>query len=137
MNITKEAFANDLAEELTNRGYDDCQVINNPWLPTSVTYTDAFGCQYTVMYDDEQMDIVIMVNHICDGDESEMLQQMIICNNFNSESRYARFSCNESGGIIVCAEISCVTENLVQVCSDIFEIVSTEVSALIDYFDSE
>ena len=137
MKISKDILANALVEELNRRGYDNCQAINNSWLPVSVTYEDVFGCQYSVMYDDDQMDIVIMVNHICDGDETEMLQQMITCNNFNAESRYARFYCNESGGIIVRAEISCATENLIQVCADVFEIVSTEVSALVDYLDAE
>ena len=137
MEITKESFVNALAEELGSRGYDDCKAINNPWLPACVTYTDISCCQYTVMYDDNQMDIVIMVNHICDGDESEMLQQAIICNKFNSESRYARFYCNESGGIIVRTEIPCATENLIRVCADVFEIISEEVAALVDYFESE
>ena len=136
MKTTKEVFASTLVEELNRRGYDDCHIISNPWLPTSVTYQDFSGCQYCVMYDDDQMDIVITVNHICDGDESEMLQQMIVCNTFNSESRYARFFSNESGGIIVRAEVSCATENLIPVCADIFEVVSAEVSALVDYLDS-
>ena len=89
------------------------------------------------MYDDEHMDIVIIVNHICEGDEAEILQQMIVCNNLNAESRYARFYCNESGGIIARTEISCATENLIQVCADVFEIVTAEVSALVDYLDAE
>ena len=87
MEITKENFENEIVSELKKRGYKDCKVINNPWMPSGVSYTDEFECKYSVIYDDDEMDVVIMVNNICEGDESEMIRQMIVCNNFNSESR--------------------------------------------------
>ena len=137
MKTTKESFGKRLVDELGRRGYDGCRIINNPWLPISVTYNDVWDCQYAVVYDDEQMEIDIMVNHICDSNELELLQQMVICNKFNSETRYARFFCNESGGIIARAVISCAIDNLIPICADVFEIVCEEVSALADYIYME